>query len=95
MNLPHIRFNHETQRYYAQGIPERALSPPQTGFELTTAEENGVQEYLEQLAEDEMLEGTPAFLDWLHNNKRVLHDWQEYRVATATDAERQAAIEQL
>jgi hypothetical protein len=26
MNLPHIRFNHETQRYFAAGIPERALS---------------------------------------------------------------------
>jgi hypothetical protein len=71
------------------------LSPPESGFDLTESEVNAVNRIVEQRAEDEMLEGTTAFLDWLHNNKRVLHDWQEYRVAMLSEDERDEIIEGL
>ncbi len=95
MNLFYSALN-STLNARQRSMPERPLDPPDTG-RLTTAEENGIQAALEQLAEDEATNCTEKFQDWLNSGKgkRARQDYAQHRVATATDDERAKLLADL
>ena len=68
-------------------MPERQLSPASLP-DLTVGEINAVAEFLDSRAEDEFLNCTTDFQEWLHGNAKVLLDWQQYRAATISDEEK-------
>jgi hypothetical protein len=79
----------------AEKAYERDLDPPDGLGDLTDAEVNAVQRIVEMRAEDEMLEARDNFRDWVSSNKRVLQDWQQYRVAMLSEDEQREILETL
>lgn len=72
-----------------RAITGRPLDAPDNG-RLTTAEENGIQGALEQLARDEVDECVERVRDFLNSapGRRARQDYIDFRVNTATEDER-------